>query len=262
MSHVSAHGSDVGRQVFLLCDDDLSAARIRGLIEGSDIELVRWDPGGSDDLVEAVLVVVGSLAEVVRFLESRLGSISDRARHLILVTPLTPEALRRLGPLARAASMVWWEELEDRLPEALSDALQHRVLDDAWLALSSCSDNPLVLAALKRVLLDDPPRTSVNALATALRVADSTLRYHWDGSFPNLAIRELVDWVVLLRAVEKRGQAGWIRVAHLYGVHLRTLQRRCQRLTGITLSSVAGEPHCLRSAFERWLDLQVEDKEG
>lgn len=86
-----------------------------------------------------------------------------------------------------------------------------------------------------------PPRT-VQHLARLVNAHPSTIRRHWGrgvNSHGIQRVKDLLDWLVLLRAVwVKRPGLSWRSVAQDVGTHESTLRRRAQRLAGDTLGSL------------------------
>lgn len=86
-----------------------------------------------------------------------------------------------------------------------------------------------------------PPRT-VKRLAHLPNSDPSTIRRHWRrgvNSHGIQRIKDLLDWLVLLRALAaKRPGLSWRLVATRVGTNERTLRRLAVRLTGDTLGAV------------------------
>lgn len=184
-----------------------------------------------------------SCAVVPRLSSSWIWRLDGSARAVdILVTGRDSENARRLKDV-RIAEVVWLEALGRELPVAgrrvaartrrsrIGDVLERVGLSD-----------PTLLRALEHALDDPDPPVSVSGLARRVGWDRRTLAVHWRRAAGDGAIRltETIQWIVLLRAVEKKVQGrSWQEVAGSLDVTGRTLFRISRRLTGASAGEVA-----------------------
>ena len=82
--------------------------------------------------------------------------------------------------------------------------------------------------------------TTVGALASALRISRSTLWKAWHASSDTRwRLEDLVDWLILVKAVGGQGSGAWIDAATRLGVHEQTLNRIAGRSLGTTLREIS-----------------------
>jgi len=184
-----------------------------------------------------------------------LGTLSTPGVHVVALTELSVRSAGALLELSPAYDVVWWEEAPARLRPLLR-RLQAR--DPSSLirdCLSVRVEGSPVLTRVLALLCDrarSAPISSVVHLSEALSVSPSTLRYYWSRRLESVPLKGLLSWLLLIRAAEKRGSLGWSRVAREFGIHRRTLERTAERLTGRTLSELAG-PGEVVGLFQAWV---------
>lgn len=162
---------------------------------------------------------------------------------VILITEQNSVDLRHLASVSVEA-VLSQHQIAARLPSALKSsaemAFRLRMLGE------ECMRNELIPAPLRRLLscalTSVPAPRTVQHLARLLHSDPSTIRRHWCRSVNSHGIqriKDLLDWLVLLRAVSaKRPDLSWRFVAKGMGTHERTLRRLAVRLTGDTLGSL------------------------
>lgn len=158
-----------------------------------------------------------------------------------------PESVR---PLARVlcADFIWEHDLatiEGTLAEiAVPDP--GALLDRFVIASSRCSE--LLGRAIKRLCdLDKSPIASVRELLEWLGHTDYAARKTWDACFGDRSPKEVIDWVLLMRALvltleDGRSSTG---AAVRLGVHERTLERISLRVAKLSFAA-AKKPDGLR----------------
>lgn len=179
---------------------------------------------------------------------SVLGVLRDIKREhpylpVILVTDQEPANLQHLASIPLEA-VLFRHQIAARLPAALErsagTAFGLRALGEECMTNMAIPApfRDLVACALTAV---PPPRT-VQHLARLLNSDPSTIRRHWRrgvNSHGIQRVKDLLDWLVLLRAVSvKRPGLSWRFIGRSMGTHERTLRRLAVRLTGDTLGSV------------------------
>ena len=101
---------------------------------------------------------------------------------------------------------------------------------------------PSVRGLLASALSTAPPPRTVRHLARLIHADPSTIRRHWRRGVNSRGIqrvKDLLDWLVLLRAVSLKGSGlSWRLVSEGIGAHESTLRRRAERLAGDTLGSL------------------------
>lgn len=131
--------------------------------------------------------------------------------------------------------------------DQVEDLVRHLINrhdDDAFAYLldhlrSNLQDRSIASRAVNLLRSARPPFRSVRELARALGMSDSVLHYHWTAAgMPDISLKQLLEVVLLLRAVEQRPSASWTRIAYLIGVHRRTLERIAVRRTSCTLATL------------------------
>ena len=191
--------------------------------------------------VDAVVVEAENLLPV-------LGVVRDINRDhpllpVILITEHASVDVRRLAS-ASVEAVLLRHQIAARLPVALKSSAEMsfrlRRLGE------ECMRNELIPPPLRRLLrcalTSVPPPRRVKHLARLLHSDPSTIRRHWRCSVNSHGIqriKDLLDWLVLLRAVSvKRPGLSWRSVAHGIGTHESTLRRKAERLVGDTLGSL------------------------
>ena len=172
---------------------------------------------------------------------------------LVVVSRLTPDNARRLGPLqSDGIQILWLEELTDSIRVPSIDVPPDPLRAFAEQASSGPNVCPMIRRALQLICCSDLPPNSVRSMSARLGVAPTTFRYHWDvGLGHGLSPKELIQWATLVRAVELRSRRKWISVAHRLGVHPRTLERLSHRLMGHSLGGLTGDPAAAARAFRQ-----------
>jgi len=162
----------------------------------------------------------------------------------ILVTDQDSADLPALESILVEA-VLFQHQIAARLPAALRRsaglAFALRALGEDYMR------NVAIPAPLRRLLscalTSVPPPRTVQHLAHLLRSDPSTIRRYWRRSVNSHGIqriKDLLDWLVLLRALSaKRPGLSWRFVATIIGTHERTLRRLAKRLTDDTLGALA-----------------------
>jgi hypothetical protein len=181
------------------------------------------------------------------------GRTARPGTHLVVVSRLTPENARRLGPLqSDGIRVLWLEELSETIRLPVIGAPPDPLYAFAERVASRPEVCPMVGRALRLICCSEVPPHSVRSLSARLGVAPTTFRYHWQvGLRHGLPPKELVQWATLVRAIELRGRAKWVSVAYRLGVHRRTLERLSHRLTGCSLGNLAADPTAAAGLFRR-----------
>lgn len=156
-------------------------------------------------------------------------------RPLVYVAAFDPDTVRFLLTIG-ARTVVWWFEGGDRLTECVqrflsSDAVELlRRMHDGVDALG-----PLVRAGMRRICtLRLPPIVRVQQLAAAVGASSTTLRSAWGADFPSWRPKRSIDCALLLKALDLASVGkGKVDIAYELGVHESTLERLCQRMTGM-----------------------------
>jgi hypothetical protein len=213
-------------------------------------------------------------AEVVARLE---GFVAEYPlRPVVLVTTGDADNVRRIRGL-QVDEVLWPAELPSALAAAVERARARRGLHRIAARLVDARGlTPTMRAALEWACIGELPAATVRALAQAMRVDRRTLWRGWRASTraaaaagppgaadvaraagapngPALRLEDVLDWVLLLRAlgVRQRGRA-WREVAAELGVHEHTLARLARRLTGQSLAALGDGGFAVASAqFER-----------
>ena len=162
---------------------------------------------------------------------------------VILITEQNSVDLQRLESVS-AEAVLFQHQIAARLPAALRGsaevAFRLRRLGEECMRDESIP--PPLRALLGCALASVPSPRTVQHLARLLHSDPSTIRRHWCRSVNSHGIqriKDLLDWLVLLRAVSaKRPGVSWQFVAKDMGTHERTLRRLAVRLTGDTLGSL------------------------
>jgi hypothetical protein len=119
----------------------------------------------------------------------------------------------------------------------------------AGIRLTAAIDQGLRPLARQAVRVAADPSasvTTVGALASALRVSRSTLWKAWHSSTGARGrLEDLIDWLILVKAVGAEDTRGWIDAATRVGVHEQTLNRIAGRSLGTTLREISRSAHGL-----------------
>lgn len=200
------------------------------------------------DLVVASSVAVVGLETPDRWSAARLSSWRTRGRGCALLLTLSEDpswipVLASAG--VRASTVVWWRDLERRMPRSLERCGALMPLELACgLVGSSAGLTGTLERALLHVLRRRPPLSSVNRWAAEIPESRSTLFRHWRRTFgrdPVLSPKGLVEWLLLLHAVALRGTGKrWGGVARRLGISPRTLRRISGRRLQRSLADLAG----------------------
>lgn len=153
---------------------------------------------------------------------------------IIAVAPFDLGTARALAALP-SMEVVWRHEALEALPSMVSayqDLDPVRAVERLYAAAGLLG--PASSAAVRRLCdLDRSPILTVSDLLPWLGDSKASQRQAWRGQFGPIALKESVDWVLLLRAlIVGKGTRGPVETALLLGVHERRLDRVCQRLTG------------------------------
>lgn len=179
---------------------------------------------------------------------------------LIVVCPVSIDAVTSLWAIRKEDFSMIWEEV---LPWKLRTVLGRVSLDANPLGrfrsgiTRVLASSPLVARAITKICAEGGPPKSVSELANNLKVAPSTLRYHWYSCFGRgFHPKELIDWAMLLTALLPRCSGGRHKQAVLAShvpVHLRTLQRQSRRLTGKSLRELQASPGTAVRGFQEYV---------
>lgn len=160
---------------------------------------------------------------------------------LILVLDPDPETVRCFARV-RVAAILWPSELDRALAIAIERARVTQEIERVVAALQAVPGVPeLISRAFSVALLAPRPIRTVAALARALGTSERTLELHWrqtawSGSW---RVKDLVDWVLLVRAFGERNVAKtWREAGGRVQVDERRLRRIALRLTGRSLQAV------------------------
>jgi len=196
------------------------------------------------------------------------GVVISRLRRsvvpVVLVAPLRLPLLRRVEALGDLfAAVVWAEELAYRLPVVLQEVSEGDATREAKLRIMTrAGDSSVVRRMVAEIFGGSVPPTSVRALADRVCMRPSTLYYHWAQSpLGSTSMKELLDWVRLMRAYEvrSRGRWSWASVCHHMEIDRRTLERTARRRCARALAQI--EPADIEHSFRTWLHDGVPDTE-
>lgn len=173
------------------------------------------------------------------------------ARHpdhaVILVTTRDADNARFLKDI-RAHEVIWIGEARAALRAAVErvragwalERLAHRIAEATHLS-------PELRRALSFACHRDARITTVGELAAWIGCDRRTLWRHWRMAGLEASLSDIVDWLVLLRAIDRYAHApSWRCVADDLHIDRQTLQRQARRLLGRTLGELAagGVTHC------------------
>ena len=158
----------------------------------------------------------------------------------VLITEHTRENSRRLRDIP-LNEVVWTSEMAALLKPAVTRASSSRLL---YLLASGIPRNaslPILLReGLTIVFKSHRPIRSLKELVQLLGCARSTLRRQWLEAFGHQgSLKELLDWVIILRAVERKSPSrSWSSIAEELGVDRDTLSQISMRLMNRRLSTI------------------------
>lgn len=183
--------------------------------------------------------------------ELRNRRLLDR---VLIIAPLDPRTARWLiGARIPPECVLWVEEVAGDLLRRIADLVSLDPLSRFAEGLCLHRDLPPVLGTALRILCERrPPPTSVAALARAAAVPERTLRYHWRKALGAVHLKQLLDWIVLLRALEEGHRRGWPSTAGWLGLDERTLDRIALRLSGSHVRDKQLTLVAARSSFKAW----------
>ena len=187
---------------------------------------------------DAVVIEAETLPPILRVIR-RVNRDHPLLPVILIIEPGSAD-LRHLASVSVEA-VLFPHQIAARLPAALRRSAEMvsrlRALGEEYMRDES------IPAPLRRLLgcalTSVPPPRTVQHLARLLHADPSTIRRYWcrgvnSGGIQR--IKDLLDWLVLLRAVSaKHPGLSWRLVAKDMGTHERTLRRLAVRLTGDTL---------------------------
>jgi len=163
--------------------------------------------------------------------------------------PLLPAVLiaPRRAEVALAIRDIIIEELiwQDSLPTGLTEAVEKAMLRGLFNRIATEAKETHRLDAVVKdfvsaVLLSRRAISSLRQAAAMQRVDAKTLHNHWRkcvGRGTAFTPKDFIDWIVLLRASGLRNAGHSLKqIQNTVGVHQRTLDRICRRLTGMSLT--------------------------
>lgn len=221
----------------------------RGLLEGrpgirfvADLESLRTE-AVSARVVVVVVPAWPECAETWTWLRHamREGTITT----LLCVAPFEAHTARALAALPGPVELVWEHdaltELEARIREQVWPQVD-RILD--LLAHAAPGAPPGLRTALQRLCACDGPGVStVGELLRNLGGSEGAQRRAWRCWFGDISPKEIVDWVLLLKALRlnQLARSSPIETALLLGVHERRLDRIARRLVNSTYASLRND---------------------
>lgn len=182
-------------------------------------------------------------------------NVTLRLRHLrrfnaspvVLITDGVLENARRLKDVT-VEEVLWTDEVPTRIEYAVRCARAGSLLTVITEALrANLQISPLLRRALIEAVTRDRPYRTVKALAEETGRSRTTLWHHWNQFAPELQLQRLLDWILLLRAIQQRQSRSWTVVAHDLGLSISSLNRIAKRTTGDTLAELGAAG--FKSAF-------------
>lgn len=187
-----------------------------------------------------VIIWLDSLRDDSIFL--RISGLTFRFCTLptVLITRKEADGVRRLIGIP-LIEVVWTDEVVHALWPAVRRVRTRSVLQKVAVTLDRTDVLPAHLRhALARVCREDAPPPSLARLAGEVGCDRRTLWRQWHKSArsgSSLRLEDVLDWVLLLRALNlKSSHGGWAGVTKELHIHETTLGRLAKRLTGSRLS--------------------------
>lgn len=228
--------------ILLLADTRADAERLRQAVDGAAIvvgdasELVA-----ADDRIECMIIGCRS-----RFLRNRIGLLKEIGRKL----PLTPVILvtdretgvTRLLSRVNIFSVVWDDDLQTGLQSRVEEARRTAALSRLAETVRRSGLPPALRAGLVHLLLKarSMPVRNVGELAQAVRRSPVTIsqqfRTHAGGA---TTLSSCIGGLALFRALQlRRAGSTWTNVSEHLGFARATLNRKCRRWPGCTLTEL------------------------
>jgi hypothetical protein len=170
----------------------------------------------------------------------------------IVIAPMTRDNATALAR-TEVSELVWLDAIHERLQGAVERLLDGSPIEMAIAQLLHHlgTTDPLVTAAIQRVLRASPPVRSVTDLCRVLYCSSTTLRAHWRGQGLPGSPRDLIDIARLLRIPSQKASGNTLSgIRRNLGIHRSTLHRLCIRWTGRPPSEL--ENHEVLAALQRW----------
>lgn len=210
-----------------------------------------------DGYVGIVFVTRENVETLQDWLRNALARIPPS--RIVIIAEFEPAVVAALWSLAPL--VVHWD-FEDTRPlvSQVNDALAGSTRCVLAALHRESTNHPFpVGTALRRVVdLDAPPVTSVAELTREIGVSEGTLRIAWRTEGIPLHPKTLIDWVLLLRALDGLALDGRHRtvadVASGLGLTERSLRRVFTRLTGQTCGAHRA-PEIRRATVKRFWQL-------
>ena len=233
--------------IAVYCPEERHEARLHTALAGVNVKraenwaLFTTAVGGCACGVVIVDWLAGNLAV------ERLEALRVQYPHkpVVLVTRKDADNVR-LSHRVRIDELVWTEELEESLPDALERMLKTHSFKEIVGALEVADALPRRLReALAHLFRSPNVIVTIAALGAAVGCDRRTLWRLWSGSMGSseLRLQDIIDWNLLLRAIFLRAQASsWVGIAEQLGVHEHTLSRMSKRLTGLDLRGLGTLP--------------------
>jgi hypothetical protein len=205
----------------------------------------------SIDFPDGVLIVP-SYAELDEAVSLHVRLASHLLRPICMVPPLSASAVRRLRATPAHVDVIWSDEVRTRLPHWAAELPSAPWPVIRSLLISRAKGDFLIRRACAILFAPAPAPTSVVALADNLSVKPHALRYYWRTRIGKPPLKELMQWLTLMRAVGLRSRdQGWLPISRQLDVHTRTLERISKQLIGRPLSQ-AVEEELVNTAFRDW----------
>lgn len=228
------------------CAEHTIAARILSIL-GEEADLRATLPAFRRAFLRlsAGILACPCLAEELRpFLSGLRGRSVESS--LFLVTRLTRRNCELLASLTPVRRVIWLDEIESKLREALDLRTRTGALTDLEAELVRLAADGWLQDALVIAARSEPPPSSVRAWARLIPCAVSTLEYHWRRDFPNgiggLRPKDFLDRLILLSACEALKRTKPEAVAYRLHCHRRTLERLAARTGYPSLCALRREP--------------------
>jgi hypothetical protein len=227
--------------IAVYCPEERHEAKLHAALVGINVKraenwaLFASEVGGCACGVVIVDWLAGNLAV------ERLEALRVQYPHkpVVLVTRKDADNVR-LSHRVRIDELVWTEELEQSLPDALERMLRTHSFKEIVGTLEGADGLPRRLRdALAHLFRSPHVIVTIAALGAAVGCDRRTLWRLWAGTVDGEEgprLQDIIDWNLLLRAIFLRAEAAsWVGIAEQLGVHEHTLSRMSKRLTGLDL---------------------------
>lgn len=234
--------------IAVYCPEERHEARLHAALAGVNVKraenwaLFTSEVGGCACGVVIVDWLAANLAV------ERLEALRVQYPHkpVVLVTRKDADNVR-LSHRVRIDELVWTEELEESLPDALERMLKTHSFKEIVGAFEVAEGLPRRLReALAHLFRSPQPIVTIAGLGSAVGCDRRTLWRLWSGTVSGEKaprLQDVIDWNLLLRAIFFRAQAtSWVGIAEQLGVHEHTLSRMSKRLTGLDLRGLGVLP--------------------